>query len=411
MSASAPDVDFSLADPANLHHRRFYPAMARIREHSPLYWSARQQAWLVTRHADVMTALRDPRWSNRRFEAMQFSGVSEADLARLPLLQRYVPDWIISVDGARHAKLRKPLMSAFSTRVMSALLPNLQAACDELVGEALERGEFDYAQVIGSPLPSRVIVDLLGLPREVVPKVRGWTVAVTNAMAILNAPLQILLDGEQAMREMTELFIETLDYKARHPGPDVLSALVRARAEDPTLTMEEVLGICHITIIGGHDTTANSLAMGLVAMLDHPTQMALYRDGQVEGIHAMTEMLRFVGAFSGKFVRAAEPMEWFGQTIAQDQLAFIALAAADRDPRVFERPDEMDFRRANADRLATFGPGVHHCVGHYLARLELDTLFRTLFKRTRSIEVTTDEVEYQPNFVFRGFQALPVRVR
>jgi cytochrome P450 len=189
-----------------------------------------------------------------------------------------------------------------------------------------------------------------------------------------------------------------------------LSALVNASEDADALSTEELLGLCHVLIIAGHDTTANSLGLGLVALLRHVEQRQRYLSGSVEPMQAMSELLRFVAMSSTQIRIAKEPIALRGKVIEPGQIGFLMIAAANRDSSVFENPDSLDFSRSHLERSATFGPGVHHCLGHFLARMELDILYRKLFKRTIRVELTSETMRFTPNYAFRGLERIPVRL-
>ena len=409
MTATA-SLDFSFADVNDLHDRKFFPAVDRIREEDPVFWSNNQHCWLLTLHEDVVNAFSDPRWSAKRLQMRQFASIPEDQYETLiPHLSRYVPEWVNNIDSPQHDRVRRLLLKSFSRKVIDGLRPAVDRACDELIAKALDKREFDYVEDIAFPLPARVIVSLLGVPESCVSRLREWANNVTAALAGFNPPQSTVLAAERSMQEMDTMFLEAIEEKKRNPQPDLLTALVQARDDNDALSTEELLGICQLVIIAGHDSTANSIGLGLIAMLENPGQAALYKEGKVDGQAAMSELLRHVSVASTQPRVAHERMELRGKTIEPGQFAFLTIAAANRDPRVFTNPTQMDFTRKNVDRIAVFGPGTHHCVGHYLARLELDSLYRKLFERVAKIERRSDEIRFQLNVVFRGIESLPVR--
>lgn len=409
MSAN-PSLDFSFADPDALHDRNFFPALDRIREEEPVFWSDLQHSWILTRHEDVLNAFNDPRWSAKRLQSRQFDSIPpERRAAEIPHLARYVPDWINNVDSPQHDRLRRLLLKSFNRKVIEGLRPGIEQACDDLIERALKKREFDFVEDIAFRLPASVVVGLLGAPESCIDKMRGWANNITAALAGFAPPRETILAAEQSMQEMDEIFLAEVEKRKTHPGNDLISAMVAVMADPEALTLEEMLAVCQLAIIAGHDSTANSISLGLLALLRNPEQRAMYMDGRVDAMQAMSELLRYVSVSSTQPRVARERMVLQGKTIEPGQFAFLAITAANRDPRVFERPEVLDFTRPNLDKIAVFGPGIHHCVGHHLARIELDTLFRKLFTRVAKIELLSDDVQFQRNVVFRGIEALPVR--
>jgi pimeloyl-[acyl-carrier protein] synthase len=409
---TAGALDFAFADPANLHDRVFLPGLACIREQDPVFWSAQQGGWLLTRHADVIAAFSDQRLSARRLHVAQFHAIPQERHAQdIPNLIRYIPNWIINIDDEQHQRVRKLVMKAFSRKVVQQLRPTVDRVCDELIAKALADGESDFIESIAFPLPASVICGLLGVPDEYMEPLRGWARDMTTALASAHPPREVLLAAERTMREMNDLFLAEFEKRRRKPGEDLLTALLQAREDDEALSEEELLGLCHVLIVAGHDTTANSLGLGLVALLRNPAQRQRYLDGNgIEPMLAMSELLRYVAMASTQIRITRAPVEYGGKAIPPGQVVFLMIAAANRDPRVFEKPDELIFGRPGIEASCTFAPGLHHCLGHMLARMELDTLYRKLFAQASKIELLGEDHRFTPNYAFRGLESIPVRM-
>lgn len=404
-------LDFPFANPANLHDNVFLPSLGRIREADPVFWSEQQHGWLLTRHEDVIGAFNDRRWSAKRLHVAQFSAIPVEDHPQvIPNLIKYIPDWIINIDAPQHDRIRRLVIKAFNRRVIEAMRPTVERVCDKLLGEALEKRSFDFIEGIAFPLPAMVIIGLMGVAEEHIVPLRGWARDMTTALASHNPSREILLAAEGTVKRMNEVLAVEIEQRRQKPGEDLLSALVLARDDKDALTTEELLGLCHVLIIAGHDTTANSLGLGLIALQRNPEQKARYLSGDIEPMQAMAELLRYVAMASTQIRISKEAIEMRGKTIPPGSVGFLMIAAANRDPRVFDNPDALNFDRSNLDKSATFAPGIHHCLGHYLARMELDILYRKLFARTSKIELGADDFQFTPNYAFRGVEAIPVQL-
>ncbi len=404
-------LDIFLGDRRNIDDRVFFPAIDRIREEAPMFWSDSQHCWFISRHEDVVNVFNDRRWSEKRLQGSQFHAIPEAQReAEIPNLIRFVPNWVNNIDSPQHDRVRRLLLKGFTRKAIEQLRPAIEQICDELVEQAAQEREFDFVDRIAFPLPAAVILKLLGVPMEHIGKMRGWANAVTAALAGVQPPRETLIAAEAAIAEMDEIFMIEIDKRKSAPGADVITTLSQAREENgDALSVEELLGILQLVIIAGHDSTANSIGLGLLAMLAHPQQMADYKAGRVDGMTAMSELLRHVNVAAMQPRVALEAMELHGQRVEPGQYAFVMIAAANRDPRVFDDPAVMNFSRRNIDRMAVFGPGFHHCVGHYLARVELECLYRRLVQRFPTMQADTSDLVFQLNPVFRGLEALPVR--
>ena len=410
MTAATAALDFPFANPSNLHDRVFLPRLAQIRETEPVIFSEQQGGWLLTKHADVIAAFSDQRLSARRLHVAQFHAIPEAERAAvIPNLIKYIPNWIINIDDDQHQRVRKLVIKAFSRKVVEAMRPAVDRACDELIAKAIAKGECDFIEEIAFPLPASVICNLLGVPEQYMDPLRIWARDMTIALASAHPPRELLLAAENTMKEMNELFIGEFAKRRQNPGSDLLTALVQAHEDGETLSDEELLGLCHVLIVAGHDTTANSLALGLVALVNHPEQRERYLNNEVDGMQAMSELLRYVAMASTQIRITRAPVTYGGKEIPPGQVVFLMIAAANRDPLVFENPNELIFGRPKIEASCTFAPGTHHCLGHFLARMELDTLYRKLFARAK-VEVLSQDLQFTPNYAFRGLEALPVRL-
>jgi cytochrome P450 len=365
----------------------------------------------LTRHEDVVGAFGDSRWSAKRLHIAQFSAIpAEEHASTIPNLIRYIPDWIINIDAPQHDRIRKLVVKAFNRRVIEQMRPTVERACDELLAAALEKGSIDFIENIAFPLPAMVIIGLMGIAEEYIAPLRGWARDLTTALASAFPSRETLLAAEDTVRRMNEVFELEIKKRRQAPKADLLTSLVTAQDEADALSTEELLGLCHVLIIAGHDTTANSLGLGLVALLRNPEQSQRYLDGQFDSMKAMAELLRYVAMSSTQIRIAKEPIELRGKTIQPGQIGFLMIAAANRDPRVFENAENLNFSRINLEKSATFAPGIHHCVGHYLARMELDILYRKLFARASKVELEVQDFQFTPNYAFRGLEAIPVRL-
>jgi cytochrome P450 len=409
MTAPAKGLDLNFADPANLADGPFFKALAEIRERDPVFWSDFQGGWLFTRYEDVRAGFSDPRLSAKRLHINQFRSISEAERAALiPNMIRYVPDWIINVDGEQHARLRRLVTKAFSRRIVENLRPQVQALVAEILNDIEAKGEVEFIEEVAFRLPATVIMRLLGVPDEHYHKLGRWAQDVTYALASQNPPRELLISAEQCFVEMNEVFGAEFEKRKINPTPDLMTELMLARDEKDALTEDELIGMCHVLLIAGHDTTANSLGLGLVALLKNPEHRAAYMANPQEGMRYVAELLRYVAMSSTQIRVVAEPMEVGGKQLSPGQIVFLMLAGANRDPSVYENPDEINFDR-DLNGSMTFGPGIHHCVGHILARMELDVFFRAFFTRFNKVEMLTDNLTYTPNYAFRGLEQLPVK--
>lgn len=254
------------------------------------------------------------------------------------------------------------------------------------------------------PLPMTVICELLGVPALDRDAFRAWS----NEMVARTSP-----EAEaRAYQEMPAYLAELVAAKRITPGQDLLSAMIHTVDEGgDRLSPDELIGMCVLLLIAGHETTVNLIGNGMRALFAHPGQLADLRAdvGHLEG--AIEEMLRYDGPVENCTDRLAlEDVEMGGVTIPAGSTVLIAMAGADRDPERFQQADRFDIRRDSRGHIA-FGHGLHYCLGAPLARLEGRIAIRTLLERCPDLRLDADESElpWMRGLLIRGARELPVR--
>jgi cytochrome P450 len=353
-----------------------------------------QEAHLVTRYADVRAVLRD----HGRFS----SDPSRAGFPQLrPVVdRRAAPGSFLVTDPPEHTRYRRLLTGEFTVRRMNALLPEVERITRERLA-TLRSGPRPADLVTGFalPVPSDVICLLLGVP------VSDQEFFSTRSRAHLDRTLS----AEQVQTALDELHGYLADLiRARRESPrdDLVSRLVR----EPGLTDEEAVGMTVLLLVGGHETTANSIALSVPALQRDRAQWEalVARPGLVD--NAVEELLRYLSPVHQGVVRAVAGEATVGGTVLGAGEGVIAsLFAANRDPAAFPEPDRLDLRRNARSHLA-FGTGVHQCVGHLLARWEMRVALRALVTDlpTLRLAVPFEDVEFKFDAPIYGLRSLPV---
>ncbi|MFO1426994.1 MAG: cytochrome P450 [Steroidobacteraceae bacterium] len=415
MAATAPidaDLDFDMTNVEDIRDEKLLPALARLRERAPVHWSERNRCWQISGYEQVAAAFQDERFSNVRLSTFAFRSIPEVERERrIPNLQRYIKGWIVNVDGDTHRRLRSVATKALSKKFVDSLRPLFERLSQELTEKAIRLRECDYATEIAYFLPATVILKLLGLPLEHLEKVREWNRAITRALAAVFAPADVLEAGDRAIAEMNAMLSVEIAKRRRRPQDDLLTQLTTLSDDvKGALSEEEVLGLCHILLTAGHETTVNSLVFGLIAWSKNPEQARRLLAGDVDPLTAMQELLRYINMSTTQPRVVAQDLELCGQRLRRGDVAFLWIASANSDPNFFPEPGRLDLSRENISGALTFGPGLHHCIGHYLARVELEVFFRTFLPRFERIEILDDRLALLPNLSFRGLSQLNVRL-
>ena len=325
-------------------------------------------AWLVTRHADARQVLADARrfsvaTAGDRSDAAAHDGMTADDIAR-----ERAGD-LMAHDPPEHTRLRRAVMGAFTHRRVRELEPWIGRVVTDRLDEMERLGPpQDLVKAFALPVPLLVICELLGVPYE--------DRDLFHVLAV--RPLDLTLPPPErtaAFREM-RAYMAALAVRAhREPGDGLLGALA------PELTTDELTGIGHLLLVAGHESTATMLALGTLALLRHPDQLAIVRDRPEHVGAAIEELLRWLSILNTTSPRVTtERVEISGQWIDAGEMVLVSVPVANRDPALVADPEVLDVTRGATGHLA-FGHGAHHCLGAPLARAELRIALPALLRR------------------------------
>jgi cytochrome P450 len=384
-----------------------YGQYARLRAHDPVHWSDLLDGWVLTRHDDVVTLLRDPTISVELDNA-RTTGVVALQRDRQTRTGRR-SDTLVLRDDPDHNRLRKLLQRPFGPRPVEGLRAMVTERVDAAMADLVPRGAMDVIGDFAYPLPVAVFNEMLGLPDEDAPRVRAWIQAVARMLD------PVIDDAEHArcqalMDEMYDYLDEQIEAKRRAPADDVLTALVQAEEDGDRLTRDELVAQVATLYVAGHEPTMSLVGNGLLALLRQPEQLARLRAEPDLLPNAVNELLRYDGP--NQFVRriAVQPMAIGDRAIAAGDVIYAGVGAANRDPHRWTEPDAVQVDRPDAAHHVQFGSGVHHCLGAHLARLQAEVALGALVFRLDDVALAGDPV-WSERMVIRGLQRLPVTYR
>jgi cytochrome P450 len=360
--------------------------------------------WLLTRYRDVHGALRDPRFSVERVRAP----IVRDNLDRLPEFLRQSARGLRSMlimDPPDHTRVRKLVNKAFTPKRIAALRGHIEALVRTLTDEAAAKGRFDLIHDVAEPLPAIVIAELLGVPPEDHRQFREWSSALIAGIA--SPRPEARQAATAAGQSLFGYLADTIAARRREPRDDLLSAMIQAQEERDALSDAELLATSNLLLLAGHETTTNLIGNGTLALLrDSDEWRRLCADPGLLP-RAVEELLRFDGPVQATVRVALEDVAIDGHVIPEGGLVLVSIGAANHDPAVFDRPDELDIARDPNPHLA-FGFGTHFCLGAPLARLEAMLAFEALTRRFPGLTLIDDAPRYRPNPVLRGLEALEV---
>jgi cytochrome P450 len=357
--------------------------------------------WLVTRHAQQRALLADCRISadpNQDGYPHQSSGMQ----GRLDEGHSL----FIVMDDPEHARLRRMVSGEFTVRRVEAMRPGIQRIVDTQLEEMLVGPvPADLVSAFALPVPSLVICQLLGVPYAD----REFFQRAGRTLVKRDTPAEA---AHNAQNELLGFLDHLIKHKLADPDDDLLSRVAAEQVRTGKVTRQELAAMGFLLLVAGHETTANMIALGTLALLTHPDQLAAVRDAddprQIAA--AVEELLRYLSVVhSGRRRVALEDIEIAGEVIRAGEGVILPSEIADRDPSVFPNPDMLDVRREAKGHMA-FAFGVHQCLGQSLARLELQVVYGTLFRRVPSLTLAVDpaRLEFKHDGIVYGVYELPV---
>ena len=385
-----------------------YPALARLRDEAPIVFDERTNQWLISRHADVSALLRD-----RRLGRSYLHVATHEEWGRTPPPADQAPFWdllavqMIDLEPPDHTRLRRLVTKAFTPGTVEALRPRIEHIVGIVVDRARGLGEFDLIADLLELVPVTVIAELLGVPEADRHLLRPWSADMT-LMFELNPSPEMQRRATDASAAF-EAYVRELTRKRRaRRGEDLISELAAVvEAGGDRLTEDELIGTAVLLLNAGHEASVNGAANSWWALFRHPESLAALRADPALVPTAIEELLRY-DTPAPMFERwVLEDIEIGGVVIPRGHELALQFAAANRDPAVFDRPDEIVLARAPNPYLS-FGAGIHYCLGAPLAKVEFDILFRRMLADLPTMQLVR-EPHWKPRFILRGLDALAVR--
>ena len=361
------EVAFDPSDPGFLADP--YPVLNRLRESARVFYDEGLGRWFVTRHEDVRACLRDKRLG-RNFRHV----LSPVEIGVPELDSRWQAFWeterwsLLWLEPPEHTRMRRLVAAAFTPRAVEALREPARALARELLEPLAESGRmellYDYSIA--------VICRMLGVPLDRHRDMLDWSHRMVK-MYEFDVPEDNAIAANAAAAEFMDYVHSLIAERRAQPRDDMVSALVETRVDGERLTDDQIVSTVIVLLNAGHEASVNTLGNGMLAFARHPDQWQRVVGGQVAPAAAGEEMIRY-----------DPPLQLFERWVLTDDFAIgeqpiprgsklaLLFGAANRDPRVFDRPDEFDIGRENTVQHIGFGGGIHVCIGAPLARVELE---------------------------------------
>jgi cholest-4-en-3-one 26-monooxygenase len=398
---TAAELDLAqvdLMDPAWFADGPPHELFARMRAEAPVRWNRTGASgfWSLTRHAEIAQVSRDPQTfsSHRAGIFLHPDQVTPLDMNRSLLLYKDPPE---------HTKYRQILQSAFVPNTVRRLEDDVRARVISVLDPALAAGSFDAVSELAVPIPLGVLAQLMGLPDDDIPRLYEWTEKIEAGQRAPEpaAALDVFVEMAAYLHEQIERQVQEGN------GDSLVMRLRAAEVDGQRLDDTEILVFFGLLVFAGNDTTRNTTANGLLALLEHPDQLRTLRDDPSLIAPAVEEILRFTSVVNYFARTATRDTELAGQPIAEGDKVVMWYCSGSRDEAVYDDPQSFDITRAEHDHCAFGGGGRHFCLGAGLARLELRVILEELLARAPVLE-RAGRVERLQSSWANGLIALPI---
>ena len=375
-----------------------YEWYAVLRTKDPVHYVESIGAYWVTRYEDVEVVL-----SSNKFGHHFVS--EETPAPAMDIGQELWSKSMLYSDPPDHTRLRSLVNKAFVPRIVENLRPNIQKISSSLLESIDRSGPFDLMKGYAAPFPALVIAELLGVDISDRERFKNWSNDIVKGMDA-SLSQDDWTKSMKATMALASYFTDLIDEKKRNPGGDLVSQLIEAEEKEDRLGPDELLGMCLLLLVAGHETTTNLIGNGFYNLLKHKGKFKELQADRSIMHTSVEEMLRFESPVQRMGRVAKEDVMLSGTKIPKGSMVAGVIGSANRDPDVFPEPETFNLRRVKNQHMA-FGKGIHFCLGSPLARMEASIAFNGLLDSFPEVQLH-GPVEWERNTVMRGLKSLEV---
>ena len=405
MNAPQAVPAFNPLDPAFIADP--YPTYRVLRERMPI-WRSPLGAWVLSRYRDIAALLKDSNFIHD-FDGDISDPRNRRAVLNEPVTQNLGTSMLVR-DPPDHTRLRGLVVRAFTARRVEEMRPRIETLVEQLIRKVADRGSMDVIGDLSHPLPVIVICDMLGIPEQDRDQfLHGFRIS-GRSLEPVPMSRQELDEANVGVLRMREYFDGLFERRAKSPGDDLISALMAVRDEaDGRLSPTELTSNISLLFAAGHETTANLIGNGMLALHRNPDQWDLLVRDPSLAADAVDELLRYDSSVQLTTRKAAQDCEIGEEKVAikRGDGIICLLGAANRDPAQFDDAERLDITRKNV-RPLSFGGGIHHCLGAQLARIEAEIVFRAIAERLPKLKLNDiQNPQWRPTLTLRRLAALP----
>ena len=380
-------------------HEDPYPTYRRLREEAPVYHNPDLEFWALSRHADVVAAFRD----NTRLSSA--NGVSLDPSAYGPNAHKVMS--FLAMDDPRHMRIRRLVSKGFTPRRVADLEERILELTLRYLEPAVGAREFDWISEFAGKLPMDVISELMGVPESDRNEIRRLAdLVVHREEGVLDVPVAAM----EASLHLVGYYADMLAERRKKETSDLTSALLEAEIDGDRLTDDEIIGFMFLMVVAGNETTTKLLGNALYWGVHNKSEVAQVLRDPARAPQWVEETLRYDTSSQIVARTAVADIELHDTTIRSGDKVLLLIGSANRDSDVFDTADDFRIGRDSSQKIASFGGGVHFCLGAHLARLEANIALEQFARRVADYEIDEDRCERVHSTNVRGFAALPVEV-
>jgi cytochrome P450 len=393
-----------------------YPAYARLRAEAPVYRDPNTHIVYVSTHDLIIEVNSQPRvFSNRFGEALRSGAGFQHDPEEDAIAAKGVRviDTMLTADPPAHTRYRKLAMKAFTMKRVDQMVPYMTQVCHELIDAFIDKGECEFKSQFAAHVPMIVIADALGVPRADMDIFRKWSDAFIDQLGGM-VSRERRHECARLIVEFQNYFIEKIEEKRKNPTEDVISDLVHAdlaeEGDHRKMEYPELLSIMQQLLVAGNETTAHTLAAGIMYLIANPDELAKLKADPSLYPNLAEEALRMLTPTNNMWRLVAEDATIGGVPVKKGEVLLLRYGSANRDEGKFPDANRFDVARPNAKEHLAFGAGIHHCLGAYVARKEMQIAFPIVVERLKNMRFSRgpDSFHFAPNILMRGLSDLHI---